>query len=83
MIKTLIINLKIDVAFSVNSFIYALRKLPIFRDLFTDDIYKNKTLKRIIGFLGLILSLARMFIMKGLYFFIIYFTFYNIITRML
>ena len=72
MIRTLRMNLKIDIAFSVNSFIYSLRKLPIFRDLFTDDIYKNKTLKRIIGILGLILSLARMFIMKGLYFFIIY-----------
>lgn len=72
MIKTLIINLKIDVAFSVNSFIYALRKLPIFRDLFTDDVYKSKNLKRIIGLIGLVLSFLRLFLRKGLYFLILY-----------
>ncbi len=73
MIRILGMNLKIDIAFSVNSFIYSLRKLPIFRDLFTDDIYKNKILKKIIGILGLILSFSRMFVMKGLYFLVIYF----------
>ncbi len=72
MIKTLGMNLKIDIAFSVNSFIYSLRKLPIFRDLFTDDIYKNKALKKIIGIFGLILSFTRMLVMKGLYFLVIY-----------
>ena len=47
MINVLYKTLQIDVAYSVNSFIYIIRKLPIFRDLFTDDIYKSKIIKTI------------------------------------
>ena len=57
MINILHKTLQIDIAYSVNSFIYVLRRLPIFKDLITDDIYKSKTIKRIIGFFGMILRL--------------------------
>jgi hypothetical protein len=65
-------SLDIDVAYSVNSFIYTLKKLPIFKDLLTDDAYSSKTLKSFIKFLGIIFSLARGIFLKFLYYFIIF-----------
>lgn len=73
MINILFKTLEIDIAYSVNSFIYVLRKLPILKDLFTNDIYDNLLLKKIVGIVGLIISMARAFAFKLLYFFIIYF----------
>ena len=72
MIKTLYYSLKIDTFYAINSFIYFLRKLPIFRDLFTDDIYNSNVLKMLIGSIGIILSIGRAFIYRIIYFFIIY-----------
>lgn len=72
MIKTLMMNLKIDTYAAVNSFIYSLRKLPIFNDLFTDDIYKSKLLKRLVGILGFILTFMRCLASKIIYFWVIY-----------
>ncbi len=71
MINILHKTLQIDIAYSVNSFIYVLRRLPIFKDLITDDIYKSKTIKRIIGFFGMILSMVRALFLKFMYFFVI------------
>ena len=59
MLRTLKKALDIDIAYSVNSFIYVLKKLPIFKDLFTNDVYSSKTIKCIVTIIGLILSLGR------------------------
>ena len=72
MIKTLVKSLQIDICYAVNSFIYLLTKLPILKDLLTDDIYKSKILKKIIGTIGITLSLLRALFFKGLYFYFIY-----------
>lgn len=68
MIKCLYQSLKIDTYYAVNSFFFFLRKLPIFKDLITDDIYKDSGLKNAIGMIGLLLSLGRMFLFKLLYY---------------
>ena len=73
MISSLKRSLKIDISYAVNSFIYVLRKLPIFSDLITDDIYKSKTLKCIISIISILLSFGRMLIGKIIYFFVIYY----------
>ena len=57
MFNTLRMSLKIDINYAINSFIYTLKKAPIFKDLFVDNsIYKNKVLKGFIRVLSLILS---------------------------
>ena len=66
-------GLEIDIVYSINSFIYALRKLPVLKDLFTNDIYKNTTTKKVIGSFGIIISIFRNILLKYLYFFIIYY----------
>ena len=40
MLNTLLMSLKIDKTYSLNAHIYNLRKLPILKDLITEDIYK-------------------------------------------
>ena len=47
MINVLKKTLQIDYAYSVNSFIYVLQRLPIFSDLLTKDAYSSKLLKNI------------------------------------
>jgi hypothetical protein len=81
MFKCLKTSLDIDVAYSVNSFIYTLRKLPILKDLLTDDSYSSKTLKTIIKFIGIILSLGRLIFVKFLYFFIIFVISYKLFPK--
>lgn len=73
MFKTLKMSLKIDVAYAVNSFIYSLRHLVIFKDLFTDDIYKSKIIKLIARFLGIILSLSKSILYRVIYFLCIFY----------
>lgn len=68
MIKSLYYSLKIDTYYAVNSFIFSLRELPIFRDLFTEDSYKDSFFKNILGIFGFISSLFRIFFLKILYF---------------
>ena len=72
MIKCLYQTIKIDYYYSVNSFLYVLKKLPILRDLFTNDIYQGKWIKNITGVFGVILSLLRAICFKLLYYFAIY-----------
>ena len=78
MINILIKSLEIDIAYAVNSFIYILRKMPIFKDLFTDDVYNNKIIKKIVGFFGIIISISRAIFLKFIYFFVIYFITYKL-----
>ena len=78
MINALIKTLQIDLYYSVNSFIYILSKLPILKDLITNDSYKSKGLKRIVGFFGIVFSLARAIFLKFMYFFVILFICYKL-----
>ena len=73
MIKTLIKTLQIDRDYSVNSFIYILSKLPILKDLMTKDVYKSRWIKTVVGFFGILFSIARAVFLKFMYFFAILF----------
>ena len=59
MINTLIKTLQIDRDYSVNSFIYIIGKLPVFKDLFTKDIYKSRVIKIVVGIIGILFSILR------------------------
>lgn len=73
MINSLRMSFKIDMTYAINSFIYSLKKIPIFKDLFPgDNLYKSKKAKSIIRVLGLILSSARIILYKIIYFWVIY-----------
>lgn len=78
MINALLKTLQIDVAYSVNSFLYILSKLPILRDIITNDVYKSKFIKKIVGFFGMAFSLARAIFLKFMYFFAILFISYKL-----
>ena len=71
MIKALFQTLKIDVYYSVNSFLFLLKKFPIFKDLLTNDVYQSKTIKTFVGIIGSIFSFFRAALMQFLYFFVI------------
>ena len=74
MINSLKTSFKIDITYAINSFIYNLKRFPIFKDLFPDDsLYKSEKAKAVIRVLGLILSTGRMLFYKILYFSIISF----------
>ena len=73
MINSLRMSFKIDMTYAINSFIYSLKRFPIFKDLFPgESLYKSKKAKSIIRVLGLILSSARMILYKIIYFWVIY-----------
>lgn len=72
MINTLIKTLQIDICYAVNSFINSLKRMPILKDLFTNDAYKSKTIKKIVGLIGITLSLLRALLFKYLYFLCIF-----------
>lgn len=72
MIKTLMMSLKIDMTYAINSFLYQLKRLPIFKDLLTDDVYQGKVLKKVIRILSLLLSFGRLLLYRFLYFLVIY-----------
>ena len=72
MIKQLKQSLDIDTLYTTNSFIFLLRKLPILKDLITDDIYASRGLKRIIQGLVPIYLLGKMLVIKFFYYFLIF-----------
>ena len=78
MSKYLIKSLQIDINYTVNSFIYTLRGLPILKDLITDDIYASKIIKKIIYVIILLFFLARAIFLKFFYFFVIFVTCYEL-----
>ena len=78
MLKCLRQSLEVDIAYSVNSFIYVLQRLPIFKDLITNDIYSSKNLKKIVGSIGILLSLGRVILLKFAYFFAIFYISYRL-----
>jgi len=81
MFNTLLKTLEIDIAYSVNSFIYILRKLPILKDLITEDAYNSKFLKKIIEIFGIIFSFARGIFLKFMYYFVIFFICYKFFLK--
>lgn len=72
MFKTLLMTLKIDNTYSLNAFIYNIRRLPILKDLITDDIYKSKTLKNIINIISNIYQIIKILFLHLLYFLFIF-----------
>ena len=78
MINVLKKTLQIDYAYSVNSFIYVLQRLPIFNDLLTKDAYSSKTIKTIVGLFGIVISTLRTIFLKFMYFFAIFYLSYKI-----
>lgn len=73
MFNTFIMNLKIDSFYSMNSYIYNLRKFPVLSDLMTDDVYKHKSVKTIGFIFGFLKNIVSALIVKGVYFGIILF----------
>jgi len=72
MFKILQKTLQIDITYSTNSFIFILQKLPIFKDLITNDIYKSKFLKGIIRIFVIIYLFIKSLFLKFFYYFIIF-----------
>jgi len=72
MINYIKMSMKINRVYSINSYIYLLRKLPVLCDLFTNDIYKSKLLKSILGLIANLINIGKYVLFKFLYFYIIY-----------
>lgn len=68
MFNTLKETLKIDLYYSINSFIYIITKFPILKDLFTGNPYKNKDFKHVISIICLIFSYIKKIVFRALYF---------------
>ena len=68
MFNTLKMSLKIDYTYKINSFIYNLRKLPILKDLITNDLYKSKNLKFLFNFIIIIYLCLKSLFLKISYF---------------
>ena len=81
MINYLVKSLEFDLVYSVNSFIYILRGLPILKDLFTDDIYKSSFLKRLVSIFMTLFFMARSLFLKFSYFFVIFVTCYEFFPK--
>ena len=65
-------SLELDIAYSVNSFLYLLKNLPILNDLITNDIYSSKIIKKIVRVIIIAFDLCRAIFLKFFYFFIIF-----------
>ncbi len=72
MINNLKYSLDIDTIYTTNSFIYLLRKLPILKDLITDDIYSSTFIKKIIQILVPVYLFLKMLVLKFFYYFLIF-----------
>lgn len=65
-------SFKIDITYTINSFIYTLKHTPILKGFFEKDLYKSMKAKKIIRVLALICSLLRMITSKFIYLGFIY-----------
>ena len=83
MSKYLIKSLQIDINYTVNSFIYTLRGLPILKDLITDDIYSSRIIKKIVYIIIFLFYILRAIFLKFFYFFIIFVTCYELFPNTL
>lgn len=66
-------SLEIDITYSINSFFYFLKNLPILKDLITDDIYANTILKRRLRLLSSLYLTIKKIIGKVLYIFFLFY----------
>lgn len=73
MINTLKMSLKIDLTYAINANMHFIKKLPIFRDLLNDDVYKGQGLKKFARVFSIGLSAIRFIVYRLLYFFVLYF----------
>ena len=78
MINSLFKSLLMDITYSTNSFLYSLRKLPVFNDLITNDIYSSKILKKIIYIIVIIILIGKSIFLKFMYFFFIFMVSYQL-----
>ena len=78
MIKTLLKSFEIENAYTVNSYIFILRKLPILKDLLTDDAYSSVTLKKIISIFCILFTFFTKAFLKFMYYFTIFFICYKL-----
>ncbi len=76
MIKQLKESLSIDTLYTTNSFIFLIRKLPILKDLITDDIYASKKIKQIIQKVVPLYLFLKLLVIKFFYYFVIFATSY-------
>lgn len=73
MINALKMSLKIDLTYAINANMHFIKKLPIFRDLLNDDVYKGQGLKKFARVFSIVLSTIRFIVYRLLYFFVLYF----------
>lgn len=78
MIKTLLKSYEIEKSYTVNSYIFILRKLPILNDLLTDDAYNSVVLKKIISIFFILFSFFTKAFLKFMYYFVIFFICYKL-----
>ena len=78
MIKTLLKSYEIEKSYTVNSYIFILRKLPILNDLLTDDAYNSVVLKKIISIFFIFFSFFTKAFLKFMYYFVIFFICYKL-----
>ncbi len=76
MINILKKTLEINYHYNSNIIIYNLKKVPVFKDLFTNEIYSSVIIKKIIYFFYIIFSFCKTLLSKSLYFLLIYFVSY-------
>ena len=67
MINCLYKTLQIDTFYSVNSMIYTIKNMPFFKDVFDNSVYDNRKIKKVVGFIGMILSFIRSLFVKVIY----------------
>ncbi len=72
MLKTFYYSLLINTHYTFNSFLYILRKLPIFKDLITEDAYHSNFIKSIGTIFGTIIKVCKLLLFRCFYFYIIF-----------
>ncbi len=73
MINTLKTALKIDLTYSINSYIYIFKKLPILKKIIDGNAYKNDKFKKFIRMFSVFISMCKAIFFKLLYFFVLYY----------
>ena len=72
MIKIIKQSFSIDLAISINSFIYLLKKTPIIKSFLPNNLYQNKKLKAFAFLLSILFGIGKSFMVKGIYLMIVY-----------
>ena len=70
MFKTLRLAFKLRIAYSINSFLYSLKRVPLIKRLLPYDLYDNRLLKKAALLVVFLWEIASTFIGKGLYYYL-------------